>query len=456
MEQALETHTLGAQEMVATKEEKRAANAAAQRRRRVRQLFGLPPVGRGSKWAGGLTGWPAVGQQSVDPGIGVHTMNFAWPQGQGQIPVRLPYTSAIVQTQLLYQHHCAGIHIMQQEQLREKTEALQGSRAELVHTEAELQTVREELAVKDAMLATATEAALADASTHREQNETLQARLEHCQSQLAVKEAVLEKTQEKARARKCRLRVARDLLQQQEAEVSHEREDGEKWRRVQKASLKGLPDLASVNDGFDRDLIVEVLRRDLARIKKAQSHQTVQDLLLCYLVSWLRRAVPTYRHFKKLLGVETLPGCAQLQLAPAVLTEFDLKAFEVSSLKRFQRIWGRALHGKMPGTRIVRFGGHGERVAILQCPRLSMAGNDGAGIVAGGQEPCYQQFDTLRSAIEAAGGAARVAFDVPPKQTEEIVGDEAPYVLCPIQQVWPAVTELQLRALLCELQNRDR
>ena len=104
--------------MVATKEEKRAANAAAQRRRRVRQLFGLPPVGRGRKWRGGLTGWPAVGQQSVDPGIGVHTMNFAWPQGQGQIPVRLPYTSAIVQTQLWYQHHCAGIHIMQQEQLR--------------------------------------------------------------------------------------------------------------------------------------------------------------------------------------------------------------------------------------------------------------------------------------------------------------------------------------------------
>ena len=435
--------------MVASKEEKRAANAAAQRRRRVRQLFGVPPVGRGRKWGGGLTGWPASEQQRVDPGIGDGNVNFAWSQGQGGVPVYLPYTSAMVQTQLWYQHLCAGIHIMQQEQLREKTEALQGSRAELVRTEAELQTVRAELSAKDATLAMATEAALADASTHREQNETLQARLERCQAQLG-------KAQEKARARKCRLRVARDLLQQQELEVSHEREDGEKWRRVQKASLKGLPDLASVNDGFDRDLIVEVLRRDLARIKKAQSHQTVQDLLLCYLVSWLRRAVPTYRHFKKLLGVETLPGCAQLQLAPAVLTEFDLKAFEVSSLKRFQRIWGRALHGKMPGTRIVRFGGHGERVAILQCPRLSMAGNDGAGIVAGGQEPCYQQFDTLRSAIEAAGGAARVAFDVPPKQTEEIVGDEAPYVLCPIQQVWPAVTELQLRALLCELQNRDR
>ena len=233
--------------MVASKEEKRAANAAAQRRRRVRQLFGVPPVGRGRKWGGGLTGWPASEQQRVDPGIGDGNVNFAWSQGQGGVPVYLPYTSAMVQTQLWYQHLCAGIHIMQQEQLREKTEALQGSRAELVRTEAELQTVREELAVKDAMLATATEAALADASTHREQNETLQARLERCQAQLG-------KAQEKARARKCRLREARDLLQQQELEVSREREDGVKWRKVQKAALKDLPDLASVNDGFDREM----------------------------------------------------------------------------------------------------------------------------------------------------------------------------------------------------------
>lgn len=179
---------------------------------------------------------------------------------------------------------------------------------------------------------------------------------------------------------------------------------------------------------------------------------------------------------------------------PAVLLEFDGKKAEISTLSRFAKLWRVACRGADPHTRIVNFGGHGRRVAVVSEPQRKK-GNVGVGTVATsakgatkmspntntprhqlgtcytlGSRECdaqgyvnrkrkredkYETYVSCKAAVEAAGGVHCISFASTPKQVERIVGDAQHFVITPIQQIWPVNTEKQLRCLVYELVRRD-
>ena len=246
---------------------------------------------------------------------------------------------------------------------------------------------------------------------------------------------------------------------------------------VARAATLPWPKPASARWGFDRDLVVAHLRQELANIDAALS-ASLRRVLLCCLIVWCRHAIPTYEHFKRLFDERTLGGNLLLKRGPAILVDFDEKSAEISSLPRFRRVWRRAARGARKHTRIVRFGGFGERVAVLTHPKVRQKeaaakakdvptpssiwiGNayiempaDSSCIERPSKKPRFETYKTIHEAIEAAGGNERVSFDARPGDIQKIVGDASEYVLCPVQQIWPCITERQLRSLLYELDHK--
>ena len=248
---------------------------------------------------------------------------------------------------------------------------------------------------------------------------------------------------------------------------------------VARAATLPWPKPTSARWGFDRDLVVAHLRQELASVDAAPS-ASLRRVLVCCLIVWCRHAIPTYEHFKRLLNQHTLGGNLLLKRGPAILVDFDEKSAEISSLPRFRRFWRRAARGARKHTRIVRFGGFGERVAVLTHPKVrqkeeaakaaqdvpapacwSWIGNayiempgDSSCIERPGKKHRFESYKTIHEAIEAAGGNERVSFDARPGDIQKIVGDASEYVLCPIQQIWPCITERQLRSLLYELDHK--
>lgn len=179
------------------------------------------------------------------------------------------------------------------------------------------------------------------------------------------------------------------------------------------------------------------------------------------------------------------------QQGPAVLLEFDEKKAEISTLSRFEMLWRVAFRGADAHTRIVKFGGHGGRVAVVSAPPRKQD-DAGVRVVARGATkmssnttssclslgPChtlgsrqcdaqgyvskkrkreskYQTYVSCTAAVEAAGGVHCVSFASTAKQVESIVGDAQHFVITPIQQMWPVNTEKQLRCLVYQLVKRN-
>jgi hypothetical protein len=111
--------------------------------------------------------------------------------------------------------------------------------------------------------------------------------------------------------------------------------------------------------------------------------------------------------------------------------------------------------GAVRGTRIVRFGGHGERVAVLKRPEKRPSQTPSSSAIS---TPCYRKrfrtYPSIASAIEAAGGIECISFNTNEEELAKMVGNSDEYVITPIQQIWPALTEKQLRSLLHEVSNK--
>ena len=288
----------------------------------------------------------------------------------------------------------------------------------------------------------------------------------------------LDDANAKSRNQRVRDQPVLDELIEERARLSAERDFYRaQCQCVARAATLPWPKPASARWGFDRDLVVAHLRQELANIDAALS-ASLRRVLLCCLIVWCRHAIPTYEHFKRLFNERTLGGNLLLKRGPAILVDFDEKSAEISSLPRFRRVWRRAARGARKHTRIVRFGGFGERVAVLTHPKVRQKeeaakakdvptpssiwiGNayiempaDSSCIERPSKKPRFETYKTIHEAIEAAGGNERVSFDARPGDIQKIVGDASEYVLCPIQQIWPCITERQLRSLLYELDHK--
>ena len=127
---------------------------------------------------------------------------------------------------------------------------------------------------------------------------------------------------------------------------------------------------------------------------------------------------------------------------------------EISKFERFRKAWRQAKKGARVNTRLVMFGGHGQRVAVLTHPKVCKGEDVPEG--ARKKRRCYV-YNSVLGATKAAGGIDKVSFDTSESEIKRVVGESAgTYVCSAIRQIWPCHTEKQLRSLSFELENKRK